>query len=62
MKILREIADDLLILIGICFIIFTTYTISITAGNYLAGAVFIGAGLLVFLAKGGKGVKRHDTE
>ncbi|XOQ16711.1 MAG: DUF1056 domain-containing protein [Shouchella clausii] len=62
MKLLYEIADDILILLGLAFIIYTTYTISVTIGNYLTGAILIGAGILVFLLKGGKGVKRNDTE
>lgn len=62
MKLLYEIADDILILLGLVFIIYTTYTISVTIGNYLTGAILICAGILVFLLKGGKGVKRNDTE
>ncbi|MCZ1180395.1 hypothetical protein EIJ82_01740 [Alkalihalobacillus clausii] len=62
MKLLYEIADDILILLGLAFIIYTTYTISVTIGNYLTGAILIGAGILVFVLKGGKGVKRNDTE
>lgn len=62
MKLLYEIADDILILLGLVFIIYTTYTISITIGNYLTGTILIGAGILVFVLKGGKGVKRNDTE
>ncbi|WP_078392086.1 hypothetical protein [Shouchella patagoniensis] len=61
MKFLYEIADDILFLIGFAFIIYTTYTISITIGNYLTGAVFIGAGILVFVSKGGKGVKKDAS-
>jgi len=42
---------DLLIVIGLAFIVWNTYSISILIGNYLLGTVILLIGLLIARAK-----------
>lgn len=38
--------EDLFIFIGLAFIVYTTYTLNVTAGHYLVGFVFLLLGFI----------------
>ncbi|MCM3411237.1 hypothetical protein [Metabacillus litoralis] len=46
-NVLNKWVEDLFMLVGIGFLVYTTYSINITAGNYLVGAVFLLFGFLM---------------
>ncbi|WP_368657638.1 hypothetical protein AB3Z07_21230 [Metabacillus halosaccharovorans] len=46
-NLLNNWLEDLFVLLGVGFLIYTTYSINITAGNYLVGAVFLLFGFLM---------------
>lgn len=47
----NDLLADFLILVGISWIVFTTYKINIIAGNYLLGAILLLIGILIAKSK-----------
>lgn len=47
----NDLLADFLILVGISWIVFTTYKINIIVGNYLLGAILLLIGILIAKSK-----------